>query len=208
MKQTKPEVLYFPQNATQKALAHKWDDSKIIILSGPAGTGKTAAAIGESLKRLANKEINKLYLARPTVSVDEELGFFPGTVEEKLLPYFGAFADVMEDITWEKMEAFNIECLALGLIRGKSIKKNQVLILDESQNATYKQLVCAITRLNSGSKLVIIGDPKQTDFNIYPNPFTEVISKIAHIEGVSIFNFGKSDQMRDPFLNQLIDALT
>jgi len=195
-----PNVIYVPQNSTQKALAHKFDDSKIIILSGIAGGGKTSSGFGESLKRLIHKEIPKLTLCRPALTVDEDLGHLPGSIEEKLMPFFGPFSDVLENMSFSDLSDFPIEIVSAGMLRGRSFKG--ILLIDEAQNLTYRQLVCACTRINKNGKLVLIGDGAQSDIKSSPNHFELVTSKLANIEGVSIFRFTESIQNQLRYLGR------
>lgn len=204
----KVDVLYVPVNDTQKAISHKWRNTKLGIFLGVAGTGKTTAALGQALSDLQNKKVHKIVLCRPTVAIDEDIGFLPGDTTEKLMPWLGAFSDVLGDISHNKLEDFqeNIEIVPVGMLRGRTIKK-AVLIVDEAQNLSYNQLKCIITRVGIGGKIILCGDISQSDLPYSPNPLSVISKKVSHVEGVSLFNFTKEDQMREPFIIDILHAL-
>jgi PhoH-like ATPase len=178
------------------------DRVKLVTLMGKAGTGKTLLAMAAGLKRAVNdREFRRLVVARPTISMGKELGFLPGSLEEKLAPWMQPIHDALEMLSdlnmghdhrrsGDLMRSGSIVVEALSYIRGRSIA-NQFMIIDEAQNLTPLEAKTIITRFGSGTKIVFTGDPYQID-NPYvdssSNGFNYVVSRFrpeaiaAHIE--------------------------
>lgn len=201
------ELIYVPINDTQKALQHKWANSKLVILTGVAGSGKTAGAVGQAFLDLMNKKITKLVLCRPTVAIEEDIGFLPGDINEKMLPWLGPFADVLGDFSNNALVDFPVEIVPVGMLRGRTIK-NAVLIVDEAQNLTHNQIKCICTRVGKNGKIVLCGDSSQNDIGYKVTPLDEACKRLINVEGVSIFRFAESDQLREPFINLVVKALS
>jgi len=178
------------------------DRVKLVTLMGKAGTGKTLLAMAAGLKRTVHdREFRRLVVARPTISMGKELGFLPGSLEEKLAPWMQPIHDALEMLSdlnmgqehrrsADLMRSGHIMVEALSYIRGRSIA-NQFMIIDEAQNLTPLEAKTIITRVGSGTKVVLTGDPYQID-NPYvdssSNGFNYVVSRFraeaiaAHIE--------------------------
>jgi PhoH-like ATPase len=178
------------------------DRIKLVTLMGKAGTGKTLLAMAAGLKRVVNdREFRRLVVARPTISMGKELGFLPGSLEEKLAPWMQPIHDALEMLSdlnmghdhrrsGDLMRSGSIVVEALSYIRGRSIA-NQFMIIDEAQNLTPLEAKTIITRVGNGTKIIFTGDPYQID-NPYvdssSNGFNYVVSRFrdqaiaAHIE--------------------------
>ena len=178
------------------------DRVKLVTLMGKAGTGKTLMAMAAGLKRVVlDREFRRLVVARPTISMGKELGFLPGSLEEKLAPWMQPIHDALEmlsDLNMgnehrrsnDLMRSGSIVVEALSYIRGRSIA-NQFMVIDEAQNLTPLEVKTIITRVGHGTKIIFTGDPYQID-NPYvdssSNGFNYIISKFrehpiaAHIE--------------------------
>ena len=193
-----------PRNREQHfALDALLDDRiKLVTLMGKAGTGKTLLAMAAGLKRVVNdREFRRLVVARPTISMGKELGFLPGSLEEKLAPWMQPIHDALEMLSdlnmghdhrrsGDLMRSGAIVVEALSYIRGRSIA-NQFMIIDEAQNLTPLEVKTIVTRVGNGTKIIFTGDPYQID-NPYvdssSNGFNYVVSKFrdqaiaAHIE--------------------------
>jgi PhoH-like ATPase len=178
------------------------DRVKLVTLMGKAGTGKTLLAMAAGLKRtVLDREFRRLVVARPTISMGKELGFLPGSLEEKLAPWMQPIHDALEMLSdlnmghehrrsGDLMRSGSIVVEALSYIRGRSIA-NQFMIIDEAQNLTPLEAKTIITRVGHGTKIVFTGDPYQID-NPYvdssSNGFNYVVSRFraepvaAHIE--------------------------
>lgn len=178
------------------------DRIKLVTLMGKAGTGKTLMAMAAGLKRtMMDREFRRVIVARPTVSMGKEIGFLPGTLEEKLNPWMQPIHDALELLSdlnmgnehrrsGDLMRSGAIVVEALSFIRGRSIA-NQFMIIDEAQNLTPLEVKTIITRVGEGTKIVFTGDPYQID-NPYvdsaSNGFNFIVSRFrphgiaAHIE--------------------------
>ncbi len=178
------------------------DRIKLVTLMGKAGTGKTLLAMAAGLRRtVMDREFRRLVVARPTISMGKELGFLPGSLEEKLAPWMQPIHDALEMLgdlnmghehrrSSDLMRSGSIVVEALSYIRGRSIA-NQFMIVDEAQNLTPLETKTIITRVGHGTKIVLTGDPYQID-NPYvdssSNGFNYVVSRFrsepvaAHIE--------------------------
>lgn len=193
-----------PRNREQHfALDALLDDRiKLVTLMGKAGTGKTLLAMAAGLKRTVHdREFRRLVVARPTISMGKELGFLPGSLEEKLAPWMQPIHDALEMLSdlnmgqehrrsGDLMRSGSIVVEALSYIRGRSIA-NQFMIIDEAQNLTPLEVKTIITRVGHGTKIIFTGDPYQID-NPYvdssSNGFNYIVSRFrtepvaAHIE--------------------------
>jgi PhoH-like ATPase len=178
------------------------DRIKLVTLMGKAGTGKTLLAMAAGLKRtVLDREFRRLVVARPTISMGKELGFLPGSLEEKLAPWMQPIHDALEMLSdlnmghdhrrsGDLMRSGSIVVEALSYIRGRSIA-NQFMIIDEAQNLTPLEAKTIITRVGHGTKIVFTGDPYQID-NPYvdssSNGFNYIVSRFrdqaiaAHVE--------------------------
>ena len=167
--QKKQRVSLHPRNANQKAYIQKLqDDSTNIVLAiGPAGTGKTMLAVQHGIKLFQEGIVDKIVVTRPAVSVDEDLGFLPGTLNEKMAPWTRPIFDVFSEYYQQKdiakmLEEGVIEISPLAYMRGRTFK-NAYIIADECQNTTVNQMKMLLTRLGEGSKMVVTGDLAQAD---------------------------------------------
>ncbi len=178
------------------------DRVKLVTLMGKAGTGKTLLAMAAGLKRtVLDREFRRLIVARPTISMGKELGFLPGSLEEKLAPWMQPIHDALEMLSdlnmghdhrrsTDLMRSGSIVVEALSYIRGRSIA-NQFMIIDEAQNLTPLEVKTIVTRVGHGTKIIFTGDPYQID-NPYvdssSNGFNYVVSRFrteavaAHVE--------------------------
>jgi PhoH-like ATPase len=178
------------------------DRVKLVTLMGKAGTGKTLLAMAAGLKRtMLDREFRRVIVARPTVSVGREIGFLPGSLEEKLNPWMQPIHDALELLSdlnmghesrrsGDLMRSGSVVVEALSYIRGRSIA-NQFMVIDEAQNLTPLEAKTIVTRVGNGTKIIFTGDPYQID-NPYvdgsSNGFNYIVSKFreqavaAHIE--------------------------
>lgn len=158
-----PTLLYQPRHDRQKEVDEVWDKTRLLALTGPAGSGKTHPAIYHALRDLIDRRIGKVMVGRPSVTVDEDHGFLPGTLDEKLGPWLHAFSGCVGDKNWAALRTtLNIEAVAVGMSRGITVK-DAVLLIDEAQNLTKKQLKLLASRVGSGGKLILCGDFAQCD---------------------------------------------
>jgi phosphate starvation-inducible PhoH-like protein len=167
--QKRPRVQIYPKNLSQEDYLFKLNDpSKMIVFAtGPAGTGKTMLAVQWAIDQLKYGDATKIIVTRPAVSVDEEHGFLPGDLNEKMAPWTRPIFDVIaENYNAREIEHMVeegiIETSPLAYMRGRTFK-NAVVIADEMQNTTPSQMKMLLTRLGQGSKMVVTGDLQQAD---------------------------------------------
>jgi len=167
--QKKQKVSLYARSSNQQTYLQKLqDETKSIVLAiGPAGTGKTMLAVQNGIKQFQEGLVDKIIVTRPAVSVDEDLGFLPGTLNEKMAPWTRPIFDVLGEYYQTKdiakmLEEGVIEISPLAYMRGRTFK-NAYIIADEMQNATINQMKMLLTRLGEGSKMVVTGDLAQAD---------------------------------------------
>ena len=167
--QKKHRVTLLPRNKNQETYIKTLQDENkhIVFAIGPAGTGKTLLAVQNGIKLLQEGIVDKIIVTRPAVSVDEDLGFLPGTLNEKMAPWTRPIFDVLgeyyqaKDIETMLLEGV-IEISPLAYMRGRTFK-NAYIIADEMQDATQNQMKMLLTRLGENSKMVVTGDLAQAD---------------------------------------------
>jgi phosphate starvation-inducible PhoH-like protein len=169
LEEKRRRVQIYPKNLSQESYLLKLNDPQkmIVFAIGPAGTGKTMLAVQWAIDQLKYSEADKIIITRPAVSVDEDHGFLPGTLQEKMEPWTKPIMDVFaENYSAREVENFVkegvIETSPLAYMRGRTFK-NAVIIADEMQNATPSQMKMLLTRLGQNSRMVVTGDLQQAD---------------------------------------------
>jgi phosphate starvation-inducible PhoH-like protein len=177
---------------------------------GPAGTGKTylAAAFGAHL--LHERRVERLILSRPALEAGERLGFLPGDLKEKIDPYLRPLYDALFDVMGEQctrlMEQGIIEVAPLAFMRGRTLSRAFV-ILDEAQNCTSAQMKMFLTRLGEDSRMVVTGDPSQSDLpGARAEGLNEALAILHDIEGAAIARFAERDVVRHPLVTRIVTA--
>ena len=165
----KDQVTIHPRNQNQKNYVSKLLDSRkdIVFGIGPAGTGKTLLAVQVAVKLFKEGAIDRIIITRPAVSVDEDLGFLPGTLEQKMAPWTRPIFDVLREYFNVKqiegmIDEGIVEIAPLAFMRGRTFKQSFILA-DEMQNATSNQMKMLLTRLGDGSQMAVTGDLNQSD---------------------------------------------
>ena len=184
---------------------------KIIIATGPAGTGKTMFATEQGVRNFLLGKCDKLIFTRPSVSVDEDLGYLPGTLEEKMAPWIRPIYDILYQFIHPKevselIEEKVIEIAPLGYMRGRTFK-NCWIVADEMQNSTIPQMKMLLTRLGENSRLVITGDLEQRDNIKEQNGLEDFLEKFRGKRSSSIgsFEFEKDDIQREEVVKEILD---
>ena len=169
LNEKRKRVQIYPKSLSQETYLLKLNDpNKMIVFAiGPAGTGKTMLAVQWAIDQLKYGSADKIIVTRPAVSVDEEHGFLPGDLNEKMAPWTKPIFDVIaENFNAKEIENFIkegvIETSPLAYMRGRTFK-NAVVVADEMQNATPSQMKMLLTRLGQGSQMVVTGDLQQAD---------------------------------------------
>jgi phosphate starvation-inducible PhoH-like protein len=177
---------------------------------GPAGTGKTylAAAFGAHL--LHERHVERLILSRPALEAGERLGFLPGDLKEKIDPYLRPLYDALFDSLGEScvklMESGVIEVAPLAFMRGRTLSRAFV-ILDEAQNCSSAQMKMFLTRLGEDSRMVVTGDPSQSDLpGGRADGLNEALRYLTDVEGVAVAHFTDKDVVRHPLVSRIVRA--
>jgi phosphate starvation-inducible PhoH-like protein len=183
-----------PKNTHQEMYCKllKTKSKKIIIANGPAGTGKTMFATEFGVRYFLTDTYEKLIFTRPSVSVDEDLGFLPGTLEEKMAPWVRPIYDILYNFLSPKevqqlMEDKIIEIAPLGYMRGRTFK-NAWIVADEMQNSTISQMKMLLTRLGENTRLVVTGDLQQFDRTFEQNGLDDFLQKLHYKKEMEIHN--------------------
>ena len=201
-----------PRNYSQKKLSNflKNPSYRIIVASGPAGTGKTLFSVEEGLKNFTEGKVDKIIFTRPSVSVDEKLGFLPGTLEDKMAPWIRPIFDIVHNFITPKnleklIEDKIFEICPLGYMRGRTFK-NCWVVADEMQNSTIAQMKMLLTRIGENSKLVITGDLEQNDL-FGKNGLDDFLDKIRgrRSDSINSVEFLDKDIEREEVVKEVLD---
>jgi phosphate starvation-inducible protein PhoH and related proteins len=200
-----------PRTNGQRDFVDSIHRNTLTIGIGPAGTGKTFLAVAMAVRALKNREVSRLVLSRPAVEAGEKLGFLPGDFREKLDPYmrplFDALGDMLEEgVVSRYMERGTLEIAPLAYMRGRTLSEAFV-ILDEAQNATSEQIKMFLTRLGSGSTMVVTGDATQVDLPSGDRSgLRDAANRLSAVDGVGIVELNELDVVRHPLVTQIIRA--
>jgi len=205
-------VQLYPKNLNQEIYLEKLhDEEKMVIFAiGPAGTGKTLLAVQWAIDQFKDQKVSKIIVTRPAVSVDEEHGFLPGDLNEKMAPWTRPIFDVFaENFSAQELahlvEEGLIETSPLAYMRGRTFK-NAVVIADEMQNATPNQMKMLLTRLGIGSNMIVTGDLQQAD---HPSnngllEFLKLFNDFENNRYVDVCNFTADDIERHDAVKEVL----
>jgi phosphate starvation-inducible PhoH-like protein len=199
-----------PRNIAQrKYLDVLYSTVPIVISTGPAGTGKTLLACHAGSKALASGQVQRMILTRPAVSVDEQHGFLPGSLEKKMDPWTRPMFDAMYKYMSVKqvktmIEDRRIEICPLAYMRGRTFD-NAWIIGDEMQNSTPSQMKMLLTRIGDDSKIIVSGDIAQHDRGFENNGLSDLISRIlSSSNDISHINFSENDIVRNQVIKEIL----
>jgi phosphate starvation-inducible PhoH-like protein len=204
------KIVLLPKNLAQESYIDALEDTSkhIVFAAGPAGTGKTMLATLAGIDQLQKNEISKIIITRPAVSVDEQHGFLPGTLVEKMQPWVLPILDYFYQ-HYSKKEVLHliddgvIEIAPLAYMRGRTFT-GAWIIGDEMQNATPSQMKMLCTRIGSGSKLVITGDVTQHDRGFDHNGLKDIMARFNGQEGIAVCKFSDRDVERHPIIETIL----
>ena len=205
----KPPVV--PKTESQRDYLRTIEAHDITFGLGPAGTGKTYLAVAKAVAALKAEKVSRIILTRPAVEAGEALGFLPGELQEKILPYLRPLYDALHDMLEpeEIQRAIDrniIEIAPLAYMRGRTLNK-AFIILDEAQNTTTEQMFMFLTRIGISSKCVITGDRTQIDLpKNKPSGLIEAVGALSDTQGIGFHLFGERDVVRHPLVRAIIAA--
>ena len=195
----------------QQKISEAIQKQDLVVVVGPAGTGKTYLAVAFAVASLKEKRVKKIVLARPAVEAGESLGYLPGDYKEKIDPYLRPLYDALEDMLPKELikkyiEQGVIEIIPLAYMRGRTLN-NAFIILDEAQNATAIQMKMFLTRLGVNSKAIVNGDITQIDIPEKANSgLLEIQNILKGVEGIEFIYMDRGDVVRHRLVRDIIQA--
>lgn len=199
-----------PMNDSQKLYIEAIQGSQQVIVLGPSGTGKTYIAATAAANAYLLKDIDKIVVTRPNVSVGKDLGYLPGSLEEKYAPWVLPVFEILEKqlgkgVVETAVKNGNIEMAPLATMRGRSFK-DAFVIVDEAQNVTIHEIKMLLTRIGENCKIILNGDTRQSDIKEQSG-----LSKIMHLAkkynmDVPVIEFGVEDIVRSDICKQWVVA--
>jgi phosphate starvation-inducible protein PhoH and related proteins len=200
-----------PRSPVQTVYMEALGRDDMIFALGPAGTGKTYLAVAQAVQMLITGQVDRLILSRPAVEAGERLGFLPGDMKEKVDPYLRPLYDALYDmLPTEQVErritSGEIEIAPIAFMRGRTLN-DAFIILDEAQNTTPQQMKMFLTRFGMRARMVICGDPNQTDLpRGVESGLADAVAKLEGIPKLSMVRFGASDVVRHPLVGKIVEA--
>ena len=208
---TTPRGTIVPKTLGQKIYLGLMRDHPVVFDIGPAGTGKTYLAVAQAVAALQSGQVRRIILTRPAVEAGETLGFLPGDLREKILPYLRPLYDALHDMLdatelARLAEKSLIEIAPLAYMRGRTLS-HAFVILDEAQNTTPEQMLMFLTRLGEESRMVITGDVTQIDLpRAKTSGLLEARRVLTGVPGVESHHFDVADVVRHPLVQRIIAA--
>lgn len=201
-----------PKSINQENYIISMVENDVTICTGPAGSGKSAVAVGLACSWLLESKIEKIIITRPTVENGRGLGYLPGDKDEKIHPYLVPVLEEMEQYLGKMLltkyrEAGIIEMCPLEYMRGRNFH-HSFMLLDECQNATFEQIKMFLTRIGMHSTAVINGDTDQSDLPMHLRGGLEhVQKKLFGLQGVGVCELDASDIVRNPIIGRILERL-
>ncbi len=200
-----------PKTLGQKLYLQAIQKNPIVFGIGPAGTGKTYLAMAAAISALLKNQVQRIILTRPAVEAGEALGFLPGDLREKILPYLRPLYDALHDMLAPEdvttlSEKGVIEIAPLAYMRGRTLA-NAYIILDEAQNTTPEQMMMFLTRLGEDSRMIVTGDVTQIDLpRAKQSGLVQAPRILRNIPGIDFHQFTATDVVRHPLVQKIIAA--
>lgn len=199
-----------PKTLGQAGYVQAIDEHTITFGIGPAGTGKTYLAVAKAVRAFQEGQVRRIILTRPAVEAGENLGFLPGSLNEKVDPYLRPLYDALSDMFGpERMHALlddgTIEVAPLAYMRGRTLNDAYV-ILDEAQNTTAQQMKMFLTRLGFNTKMVVTGDITQVDLAAPRSGLATIERVLRGIDDIAFVHLGAADVVRHALVGRIVDA--
>jgi phosphate starvation-inducible PhoH-like protein len=200
-----------PRTEGQARYVQALRSHELVFCVGPAGTGKTYLAVANAVAELRRGQIKKIVLVRPAVEAGEHLGFLPGDLEAKINPYLRPLLDALHDLMdYDQIRRYMgndlIEIAPLAYMRGRTLN-DALIILDEGQNATVPQMKMFLTRMGQNARIVVTGDITQVDLPLGTmSGLADAVERLGRIPGVSMILLDKSDIVRHPLVQAIVNA--
>ncbi len=200
-----------PKTLGQREYLQAIKENAITFGVGPAGTGKTYLAVAMAVKAFKSKEVSRIILTRPAVAAREKLGFLPGDLQNKVDPYLRPLYDGLFDMlgaeSFQKLlEKQTIEVAPLAYMRGRTLD-DAFIILDEAQNTSREQMKMFLTRMGTGSKVVVTGDVTQIDLpDRTRSGLVDALSVLKNVEGIARVFFTEKDVVRHRLVQEIVKA--
>jgi phosphate starvation-inducible PhoH-like protein len=213
LKNTIGHINFKSKNQRQKDFYNLMSEKEIIICSGPAGVGKSYLTVLKALDLLIapDNEFYKIVLTTPAVEADEKHGFLPGDIHEKMAPYTYSTLYLFEKIIGKRatqilMESEFIQIMPLAYMRGINVD-NAILIAEEFQNSTKRQMKTLLTRIGWKSKFIVSGDLEQSDRykNVTETGLYDAMNRLKNINNVGMFAFEEGDIVRNPIISKILE---
>jgi len=200
-----------PKTVGQSEYVQAIDNNTVVFGIGPAGSGKTYLAVAKAVQALQNKQVSRIILTRPAVEAGENLGFLPGTLNDKIDPYLRPLYDALRDMLDPEMipklmDAGIIEVAPLAYMRGRTLN-DAFVILDEAQNTTPAQMKMFLTRLGFGSTIVVTGDISQVDLPRGQVSGLRIVRRILNnVDDIHFADLSAKDVVRHQLVGRIVDA--
>ena len=201
------------KNDAQSLAWTAFQQHDVLFMTGAAGTGKTHLACAFAIQEVLNNNKKNIVLTRPIVESGESLGYLPGEFEDKVDPYMTPMWDCMDKLVgkgdnnpWRDKINDAIEVAPLAYMRGRSFGSS-ICIFDEAQNATMQQLKMFLSRFEEDSKIIITGDPVQSDLPGANVALVDVIHRLKNVSGIGFIQFKESQIVRHPLVGKIMEEL-
>ncbi|MGO1345856.1 MAG: PhoH family protein [Bifidobacterium psychraerophilum] len=199
-----------PKTAGQIAYVNAIGRNTVTFAIGPAGTGKTYLAVAKAVRAFQDKVISRIILTRPAVEAGENLGFLPGTLNEKVDPYLRPLYDALSDMLGaEQMRRYmddgSIEVAPLAYMRGRTLN-DAFVILDEAQNTTEQQMKMFLTRLGFNTRMVVTGDITQVDLAVPKSGLSTIEAILKDIDDIAFAHLDATDVVRHELVGKIVQA--
>lgn len=200
-----------PRSVGQKQLLDAIDTYGVTMAVGMAGTGKTYLAIAKAVEYFEAGKVDRIILSRPAIESGESLGFLPGDLAEKMAPFLRPLYDALNERLGAKrvkmmLQSGEVEIAPIAYMRGRTLN-NAFVVIDEAQNCTYAQIKMILSRLGWHSKMVVTGDPDQSDLLEGISGLAQVTQRMRALDNIGVVDLGEADIVRHPLVADMLGVL-